>query len=332
MKVLVTGGAGYVGSAITTCLIDSGIAPVVLDDLSTGHAQRLEHVDSYVGDIADTQLLHRIFAEHPDICVAVHCAARKTVDESLEQPLAYYRDNVGKALHLVDGLLAHGCDRLIFSSSAAVYGDAATSVVSEGTPTSPNSPYAASKVMVERMLDDIARASTLRALSLRYFNPVGSDPHRRVMPYSIPPLPVLDNLVSAWQRDEPFAIFGTDWDTSDGTPVRDFVHVWDVARAHVAAVRWLVTDADGAAHRVVNVGSGHATTIRQLAELFALRAGRPVNVQAQRRRPGDTRGTYAAIGRAAELFDWQPNLTLADAIDDALAWLADPTPRRFTLM
>jgi UDP-glucose 4-epimerase len=302
----------------------------VLDDLSTGHAQRLDHVASYVGDVADAELLHRIFAEHPDICVAVHCAARKTVEESVDQPLEYYRDNVGKALQLVDGLLAHGCDRLIFSSSAAVYGNVTTSVVSEDAPVSPQTPYAASKVMFERMLDDIARASTLRALSLRYFNPVGSDPRRRIMPYSSPPLPVLDNLVAAWERGEPFAIFGTDWDTPDGTPVRDFVHLWDVARAHVAAVRWLVSAADGVAHRVVNVGSGHATTIRQLTELFAQRAGRPVRVEAQRRRPGDTRGTHAAIGRAAELFDWHPRLTLADAIDDALAWLTDPTPRRFT--
>lgn len=321
MRVLVTGGAGYVGSAVTACLLDSGIPVVVLDDMSTGRPQRLDGVDSYVGDIADADLLERIFRDHPDIDLAVHCAARKTVSESLEQPLGYYRENVAKAVLLVEALLARGCRRMIFSSSAAVYGSTDAPVVAESAPVRPETPYAVSKAMVERMLTDIGATMPLRAMSLRYFNPVGSDPRRRITPYSTPPLPVLDNLVAAWERREPFAIYGTDWDTPDGTPMRDFVHVWDVARAHVAAARALIAD-QCPGHTILNVGSGQGTTIGQLVDLFDDLADRPLEVRTEARRPGDNRGGYAAIERARTVLEWAPELSLQDAITDALAWAA----------
>jgi UDP-glucose 4-epimerase len=325
MRVLVTGGAGYVGSAVSACLVDSGIPVVVLDDMSTGHPQRLGGVASYVGDIADADLLDRIFTDHPDIDLAVHCAARKTVSESLHEPLAYYRENVAKAVLLIEALLAHGCHRLIFSSSAAVYGDTHVPVVHETTPVRPETPYAQSKVMVERMLTDIGGALPFGSMSLRYFNPVGSDPRRRITPYSTPPLPVLDNLLGAWQRHEPFAIFGADWDTPDGTPMRDFVHVWDVARAHVLAAERLIAGPPQG-HTIVNLGSGRGTTIRQLVDLFNSLADRPLEVQVEPRRNGDSRGAYAAIDRARELLGWRPELSLAQAITDALAWVATRQP------
>jgi UDP-glucose 4-epimerase len=175
--------------------------------------------------------------------------------------------------------------------------------------------------MVERMLTDIGGALPFGSMSLRYFNPVGSDPRRRITPYSTPPLPVLDNLLAAWLRHEPFSICGADWDTPDGTPMRDFVHVWDVARAHVDAARKL---AEGSlpGHTIVNIGSGLGTTIRQLVDLFNGLADRPLEVRTAPRRPGDNRGGYAAIDRARTVLGWQPELSLAQAITDALAWAA----------
>jgi UDP-glucose 4-epimerase len=239
----------------------------------------------------------------------------------LEQPLGYYRENVAKAVLLVEALLEHGCRRLIFSSSAAVYGSTDAPVVHESTPVRPETPYAVSKVMVERMLTDIGATMTMRAISLRYFNPVGSDPRRRITPYSTPPLPVLDNLLAAWERRMPFSIYGADWDTPDGTPMRDFVHVWDVARAHVVAAAQLMAE-DAPGHTILNIGSGEGTTIRQLVDLFNSLADRPLDVRTEPRRSGDSRGGYAAIDRARAVLGWQPELSLSQAITDALAWAA----------
>jgi UDP-glucose 4-epimerase len=164
MKVLLTGAAGYIGSTIAAALHDAGDEPVLLDDLSRGCAAFLAPHPSYVGDIADGGLIARIFAEHPDIRIAVHCAARTVVTDSLADPLGYYRENVAKSIQFVHSLLTHGCTRLIFSSSAAVYGGASTSIVTEQSPLAPASPYATSKIMVEQVLADACQATALSAL------------------------------------------------------------------------------------------------------------------------------------------------------------------------
>jgi UDP-glucose 4-epimerase len=317
VKVLVTGGAGYIGSTIALALLDAGHSPILLDDLSRGSAEFLQIAPAYVGDVADRALLNRIFAAHPDIEATVHCAGRTIVTESLEHPLAYYRENVGKTAELVDALLAHRCHRLIFSSSASVYGASDEGVITEESPLRPSSPYARTKVLVEQLLADVCAATPLRALSLRYFNPIGADPAHRSGPYDPRPLDVMGSLLSAAARGEPFVVHGRDWPTLDGTPVRDFVHVWDIARAHVAALRrWPVEQG----HLALNLGSGVGTTVWQLVAEFNRIADPPVELRFGPRRPGDIAGGYPSIEQAVATLGWHPERTLADGVQDALTW------------
>lgn len=320
MKVLVTGAAGYIGSTIALALLDAGAEPIALDDLSRGPAAFLRYVPSYVGDIGDPALLDRILTEHPDIEATVHCAGRTVVSASLTDPLGYYRENVAKTISLVTALLEHGCHRLIFSSSAAVYGGATGQLGSDDTPPQPATPYAATKLLVERMLTDVCGATPLTAASLRYFNPIGADPQQRTGPYDLESMDVMGHLLSASARGEPFRIHGRDWPTPDGTPVRDFVHVWDLALAHVAALRRWPAVTGHAPHRVIDIGSGRGTSVRQLADAFNRVASSPVSVCYDGRRPGDIAGGYAAIREAETLLGWQPAKTVDHGVRDALRW------------
>jgi UDP-glucose 4-epimerase len=320
MRVLVTGGAGYIGSCVALALADNGDAPVLLDDLSSGDPEFVRRFPHFVGDVGDPDLIARIMDEYPDIRVTVHCAARTEVAESIEDPLGYYAHNVGKTVRLLDALLANGCHRFLFSSSAAVYGPSAARLISEDAELQPASPYARTKVIVEQLLSDACRATPLTAVSLRYFNPIGCDPQLRGGPANPPASGVVESLLAAAAADRPFRIHGRDWDTPDGTPLRDFVHVWDVASAHVAAVHRWPADSRGARHEIVNVGSGVGTTVRQLAETFNGLAPRPVAVEYDERRPGDIVGGFAATERAAALFGWRPTQSVAQGVTDALRW------------
>jgi UDP-glucose 4-epimerase len=317
VQVLVTGGAGFIGSTIALALSDNGDEPVLLDDLSAGDAEFLPTFAHYVGDIADVDLVRRILRDHPDISVTVHCAARTVVAESIERPLDYYAANVGNTVQLLDVLVANGCTRVVFSSTAAVYGTTETQLITESTPVRPETPYARTKVMLEEILTDTCATTPLTAVSLRYFNPLGCDPQLRSGPVHPPSALAMQALISAASTGRPFSINGDDWDTPDGTPLRDFVHVWDVARAHVAVVHhW---PADGR-HEIVNVGSGVGTTVRQLAEVFNSLVETPVAIEFAARRAGDIVGGYASTERARQLFGWVPTRTVEDAVTDALRW------------
>ena len=316
MKVLVTGGAGFIGSTVALALSDGGDEPVLLDDLSTGDAEFLRAFPHYFGDIADADLVQRILREHPDIAVTIHCAARTVVAESIEHPIDYYLANVGKTVQLIDALVANGCTRVVFSSTAAVYGTTDTQLITEDTPVRPETPYARTKVIVEQILTDACATSSLTAVSLRYFNPLGCDPELRSGPAHPPSALAIEALIAAAANGRPFRINGNDWDTPDGTPLRDFVHVWDVALAHVAVVHnW-----PAAGHQIVNVGSGVGTTVRQLAEVFNSRVERPVAIEYAERRAGDIVGGYTSTERARQLFGWTPSHTVEDAVTDALRW------------
>jgi UDP-glucose 4-epimerase len=323
MKILVTGGAGYIGSTTAKALEAAGHVPIVLDSLLTGPQAFVRDRIFYEGDIGDRDLVRRIVDEHPDLDATIHMAARIVVPESVEKPYEYYRDNVARSLELFDQLEQLGKPRVVFSSSGSLYAVKDDFEVVEDDPLAPTSPYARTKWMIEQVLEDMAAATDLRAILLRYFNPVGSDPDLESGIYAKEPSHVLGQLVMAarGQRDG-FTITGTDHPTRDGTGMRDYLHVWDLARAHVRAVERfdrILADV-GSPSVVVNVGCGNGVTVRELVSAFERVIGRPLSVTEAPPRPGDAVGAYANVDRSRELLDWQTELSLDEAIASALAW------------
>lgn len=318
MKVLITGGAGFIGSTIASCCADNGIAPVILDDYSTGLRAFAERFDHYEGDIADVALLHRILDEHPDIEAVVHCAAKIVVPESVSRPLYYYENNVGKATTCVRTLSERGVKRVLLSSTAAMYVPGEDLMVTEQSTADPSSPYAASKWMLERVLADAASAGLIRAISLRYFNPIGADPQLRTGLQNPAPSHALGKMISAYQADEPFTVTGVDWPTRDGSGLRDYVHVWDLARAHVAALK---AEASALAdYEVINLGTGQGTTVFELANAVGEATGKPLEVRTAPPRDGDVVGCATRTEKAEQLLGWRAEYTVADGVRHSLAW------------
>ena len=320
MKVLIAGGAGYIGSTVASACLDAGISPVILDSLVTGRREFTAGRAFYEGDIADGPLVDRIFAEHPDIGAVIHCAALIVVPDSVADPVGYYRANVTKSLEFAAHLLRNGCRRLIFSSSAAIYRAGADLSVDEDSPVDPQSPYARTKAVCEAMFADIAASRPIRVLSLRYFNPVGADPKMRTGLQLARPTHALGKMIQAQQEGVPFVITGTDWPTRDGTGLRDYVHVWDLAAAHVAALTRF--DALPGPAAAINLGTGTGTTVRELLAAFNRVADRPVAVREAGRRPGDAAGACSRIERAERLLGWRPQYDLAEGISHSLQWAA----------
>lgn len=323
MKVLVLGGAGYIGSTTAKALEQAGHTPIILDSLLTGPRAFVRDRIFYEGDIADRALLRKAVSEHPDLNCTIHMAARVVVPESVQRPYEYYRDNVAKSLEVYDELVALGKPRVVFSSSASLYALTDSFEVTEDDPLDPPSPYARTKAMMEQILQDMTAATDLRALILRYFNPVGSDPDLESGVHTREPSHVLGQLVRAarGQRDA-FAITGTEHPTRDGTGIRDYVHVWDLAQVHVRAVERFddVLARSGSTSVVINVGTGRGVTVRELIAAFERVLGRTLPVTEAPARPGDAVGAFANVDRAAELLDWRASLSLEDAIASALAW------------
>jgi UDP-glucose 4-epimerase len=324
MKVLVTGGAGYIGSTTAKALEEAGHTPVILDSLLTGPQAFVGDRIFYEGDIADRALLARIVEEHPDLDATVHMAARIIVPESVEQPYEYYRDNVAKSLELFDALQSLGKNRVLFSSSASLYAAPAEGFeVREEDALDPPSPYARTKRMMEQVLQDLAAASDLRAIILRYFNPIGSDPDLTTGVYAKEPSHVLGQLVRAARgQQDAFTITGTEHPTPDGTGIRDYVHVWDVARAHVQTIEKfddVIAQVD-APSVVMNVGRGEGVSVLQLIAAFERVFGRAVPTREAPPRPGDSVGAYANVDRIADLVGWRAGESIDDAIASALAW------------
>ncbi len=323
MKVLVTGGAGYIGSTTCKALEAAGHTPVVLDSLLTGPRVFVKDRIFYEGDIADRDLLSRVVEEHPDIESTIHMAARIVVPESVEQPYEYYRDNVAKSLTLFDQLTKLGKPRVLFSSSASLYATKDGFEVTEVDPLDPGSPYARTKRVMEMVLTDMAAATDLRAIILRYFNPIGSDPDLESGIYAREPSHVLGQLVMAAQGlKDAFTITGVEHPTRDGTGIRDYVHVWDLAQAHVRAVETFdeVLATVDAPSTIINVGTGDGVTVRELVASFERVFGEEVPVRTAPPRPGDAVGAFANVDKARDVLGWTADLTIDDAIDSALAW------------
>jgi UDP-glucose 4-epimerase len=316
--ILVTGGAGYIGSHVVRQLGEAGERVVVLDDLSRGFRDSVTHGELVVGDVGDPALVRRLLAEH-EIGAVMHLAAFTIVPESVAQPLRYYRNNVEATRVLLECCAAGGIDQFVFSSSAAVYGIPQGGIAAEDSPTAPINPYGTSKLVCEWMLRDLSLATPLRHVALRYFNVGGSDPGGRIGQCT--PQATLLTKVAAEHvvgKRPHVSIFGTDYPTPDGTGVRDYIHVEDLASAHLAALRYLRA---GSPAVTLNVGYGRGRSVREVLAAVEQVAGRPLVVREEARRAGDPPVLVARADRIRDCLGWVPRHDrLEQLVEDALRW------------
>ena len=326
--VLVTGGAGFIGSHTCVELLDHGYDVVVLDDHSNSSPRALERIAkvagrpvtaAYESDLRDRRALSAVFAAHP-VDAVIHFAAKKAVGESVEKPVEYYDTNVGGTTALLSAMREHGVHRLVFSSSCSIYGDAAKVPLAEDDPAGPTNPYATTKWLCEQVLADVCRRlPEMSVLALRYFNPVGAHPSGllgedpRGVPNNV--MPFLTQV--AVGRLPRLRVFGDDYDTADGTGVRDYIHVMDVADGHRVALEHLDDDTG---MRTFNLGTGAGTSVLELVAAFSRACGRPVPYEVTARRPGDVAALVADPGAVARAWNWATTRDLAAMCRDAWAF------------
>jgi UDP-glucose 4-epimerase len=319
MSVLVTGGAGYIGSHMVQALVEAGEGVVVIDNLSTGFSQFLpQGVPLFIGDAGDENLVEGVIAAH-GVESVIHFAGSVVVPESMRDPLAYYRNNTMTTRSLLNATVRAGVGRFIFSSTAAVYGNPDQVPVPESAPTRPLSPYGSSKLMAEIMLHDVASAHGMSYVALRYFNVAGADPQARMGLATIGATHLLKIAVEAatGQRAK-IDVFGTDYPTPDGSCIRDFIHVTDLAQAHRAALSYL---RGGGASMTLNCGYGRGYSVLETIEAVRKVAGRNFAVQYGPRRPGDIMTMIADTSRMRATLDWTPQYDDLETIArHALAW------------
>ena len=324
MKVLVTGGAGYIGSTVCSALEDAGHMPIVIDSLVTGKKEFVKNRTFYHSDIADKNTLKQIFIDHPDINHVIHCAALIIVPESVEKPYEYYKENVSKSNELFKQLIELGCKNIVFSSSASIYDVAPNFMVTEKSPLKASSPYAKTKLMMEMILEDYCNAyQGMKAISLRYFNPIGADPKMRTGSHAKNASHVVAKLVETAKGKNPeFCITGVHWPTRDGSGIRDYIHVWDLAQAHVKAIENFdnVFSNQTSTYAVINIGTGRGVTVKELVTAFEKVYGKSLPKKETDARPGDVAGAFANADSALKLLKWEANLNIETAISDALKW------------
>jgi UDP-glucose-4-epimerase GalE len=316
MAVLVTGGAGYIGSHTVALLTQQQRDVVVLDSLELGTKSRIDTVPFFQGNISDERLIEKICKKH-DITEVIHFAAYKAVGESMEQPLRYYNNNVGGTIDLVRALLANGVERMVFSSSAAVYGNPASVPVTEDSPLLPESVYAETKAVMERFLAS-CDAIGMRSVSLRYFNAAGASADSSIgedwtMSQNLVPL-VMKAILGF---SGPLNVFGNDYPTPDGTCIRDYIHVEDLADAHVKALDYLE---QGGASLACNVGTGRGTSVLEVIDIAEQVSGRKVPHVVTSRRAGDPTSVYADPTLVRALLGWKATRDLRDIITSAWNW------------
>ncbi|MBN2626008.1 MAG: UDP-glucose 4-epimerase GalE [Spirochaetales bacterium] len=322
MKILVTGGAGYIGSLIAGALDKAGHEPVILDSLRGGRREFAERYPFYQGDIADESLLDRLFEGEGPLDGAVHCAALTIVPESVANPGEYYEENVVKTLSLFSSLQKHQCRRILLSGSASVYGNSRDAVLSEDGIPCPGSPYARTKLMQEFLLEDLCLApgeGGIRGITLRYFNPLGAAEDLSSGPWRRGGSHLIARLLNHGP-ESPFVLTGTDFPTRDGTGLRDYFHAADLARAHVLLLESFDSITAETGYAVMNAGSGRGVTVKEFIDAFERVSGRRIDYRTGPARPGDVAGGYAHTGRLRALTGWEPRHSLEDAIESALLW------------
>lgn len=317
-SVLVTGGAGYIGSHTVQQLVERGDRVVVIDNLSTGFREAVRGASFVEGNVGDGDLVSRVIEAHR-VNAVLHFAAHTVVPESMSDPLKYYANNTGNTRNLLACCAAARVDKFIFSSTAAVYGTTEAGIADEDTPTQPINPYGRSKLMSETMLRDWCDTGAMRHVILRYFNVAGCDPQGRIG-HSTPEATLLIKVACehAVGKRPCVAIYGTDYDTPDGTGVRDFIHVEDLAAAHLRALDHL---REGGASLTLNCGYGHGYSVREVIHAVARAAGHPLNVLELPRRPGDIPQLIARSDRLRSELGWEPCYDDLDVIvRTALSW------------
>lgn len=317
-KILIVGGAGYIGSHVNKFLSERGYETVVFDNLSTGRRELVKWGEFFKGDLADGRRLEACFRKYR-IEAVMHFGAFAYVGESVSDPAKYYRNNVANTLNLLDAMKKHGAGKFIFSSSCAVYGVPASVPIRETAPFSPVNPYGRTKNMVEEILADYEAAYGLRHVNLRYFNAAGADPGAETGEMHDPEthlIPLALDAAAGLRAD--IKIFGTDYKTADGTCVRDYVHVRDLAAAHESALRYLMK---GGRSDSFNLGNGRGFSVREVIEAAREVTGRRIRVSLAKRRPGDPPALIAASAKARRVLGWKPEYPgLNEIVGTAWRW------------
>ena len=315
-KVLVTGGAGYIGAHTSKLLAASGYEPVCYDNLSTGHADFVKWGPLEIGDLHDLEKLTRVISSYQPIAV-IHFAACAYVGESVVKPLKYYRNNVGGTLSLLEAMRLSGLENIVFSSTCATYGTPTAKLLSENCPQVPINPYGHSKLLIEQILRDLSARVGLNHISLRYFNAAGADKEGEIGEKHDPEPHLIPLAIRSAISGPALKIFGTDFPTPDGTAVRDYIHVEDLGRAHILALEYLLA---GGTSDFVNLGTGTGNSVREI-ETCLQRLGVPVNSTDGPRRAGDPAFLVADATKAKQILEWQANYTeIEEILRTAINW------------
>lgn len=315
-EILVVGGAGYIGSHMCKYLAHKGYRPVVLDNLSLGHRQAVQWGPLYVGNMDDTLLLEKIFTVH-DIKAVMHFAAFCYVGESVHKPLKYYRNNIAATLGLLSSMLNHGIDKLIFSSTCATYGEPEFLPITEEHPQHPINPYGRSKLMMEQIFDDLESSDGLKTVCLRYFNAAGADPEGQLGEDHNPETHLLPLVLqTALGQQKELTVYGKDYPTADGTCIRDYIHIMDLAQAHFLSLEQLL---DGGGSKKYNLGNGNGYSILDVLKTAVQVTGREIPYQFADRRTGDPATLVGASVRASLELGWKPIYGNLDVIVET-AW------------
>ncbi len=331
-KIIVTGGAGYIGSHTVVELINAGYQPIIIDNFANAEKSAMDGLKTitgqavplYEGDCNDSAFMQEVFSKEKDIAGVIHFAAYKAVGESVAEPLKYYHNNIGSLLVLLKVMEQNQVKNLVFSSSCTVYGQPEVLPVTEQSPKQPaQSPYGNTKQVCEEILEDLQKSNaSLRSIALRYFNPIGAHPSAAIGEL---PLGVPNNLVpfvtqTAAGIRKKITIFGNDYDTIDGTCIRDYIHVVDLAKAHVKAFEFLAAKKEATLYEVFNIGTGNGNSVLEVLETFQEINKLKVPYEIGARRDGDVEKVYANVDKSQQQLGWTAEFTLADALKDAWRW------------